>query len=223
MGQSIIGEPTPYSTKADLDELEKLGRRHDRPAGQILIEENEDSDHVLFLLSGYVKILVSWPKRAVAIRAPGYFIGEMAAIRKQKRSAQVVALTDIQALLIPADKFLQYLVDHPTVMLGLLRETDERLLELTRKTASAELNSELKLAKVILELIDLGLGTSNGTAVRLRFGQRDLGELAGVSRESVAKAVAAFKKQDLVSVGRGSVTILDPQGLRRLADSETDG
>ncbi len=44
--------------------------------------------------------------------------------------------------------------------------------------------------------------------------QTDLAQLAGTSRESVSRFLATLERAGVVSVGRGSVTVLEPRRLR---------
>ncbi|GIG66017.1 Crp/Fnr family transcriptional regulator [Phytomonospora endophytica] len=206
----------------NVSELERIGTRFERPAGQILIEDGEHSDHALFLLSGYVVIRIGAPKRSVAIRPPLSFVGEMAAIDQERRTARVAALTQVSAISIPGPLLIRYLQERPDVMLGLLRETSRRFLETSRKYVGSDLSGELKVAATLVDLLDLGIGASDAAGIRLAFSQRDIGELSGISRESAAKAIGEFKRRGLVEVGRGSITVLSAEVMRRIAGSETE-
>ena len=51
----------------------------------------------------------------------------------------------------------------------------------------------------------------DGVTIRLR--QSDLAQLAGTSRESVSRFLATLERAGVVQVGRGRVTILEPERL----------
>jgi CRP/FNR family transcriptional regulator, cyclic AMP receptor protein len=51
----------------------------------------------------------------------------------------------------------------------------------------------------------------DGVTIRLR--QADLAQLAGTSRESVSRFLATLERAGVVRVGRGMVTVLEPERL----------
>jgi CRP/FNR family transcriptional regulator len=50
-----------------------------------------------------------------------------------------------------------------------------------------------------------------GVTIRLR--QADLAQMAGTSRESVSRFLAVLERAGVVKVGRGRVTVLEPDRL----------
>ena len=58
----------------------------------------------------------------------------------------------------------------------------------------------------------------DGVTIRLR--QADLAQLAGTSRESVSRFLATLERAGVVRVGRGRVTVIEPE---RLAPTSSDG
>ena len=80
-----------------------VARRFDR--GSALFHERQLSDRVMILLDGRVKIAsVSDDGReaVLAFRGPGEVLGELSAIDGQPRSASVIAVDPVRALVIPA-------------------------------------------------------------------------------------------------------------------------
>jgi CRP-like cAMP-binding protein len=57
------------------------------------------------------------------------------------------------------------------------------------------------------------------TAPVVRLSQQMLAETVGLTRKTVNQYLAAFEADGLVQVGYGAVTLLDPEGLRRVANS----
>jgi CRP/FNR family transcriptional regulator len=49
--------------------------------------------------------------------------------------------------------------------------------------------------------------------VTIRLRQADLAQLAGTSRESVSRFLATLERAGVVRVGRGLVTVLEPERL----------
>ena len=63
---------------------------------------------------------------------------------------------------------------------------------------------------VALLLFGLSL-VKDGVTIRLR--QADLAQMAGTSRESVSRFLATLERAGVVQVGRGRVTVIEPERL----------
>jgi hypothetical protein len=92
-------------------------RRLHYGAGERIIEEGSPGDSFFIVDRGEVEVLRggSTPKRSVARLAEGQFFGEMALLTGQRRTAQVVAVTDVDLFTIDKDGFHDVLAAHPSV------------------------------------------------------------------------------------------------------------
>ena len=76
---------------------------------------------------------------------------------------------------------------------------------------------ESRLAKRLLQLAEsVGLHGSQSILVELHVSQRELGNMAGGSRESVNKILQNWHRRGLIDLGKASVLIRDVEALRRL-------
>jgi CRP-like cAMP-binding protein len=62
----------------------------------------------------------------------------------------------------------------------------------------------------------VGLHGLQSSLVELHVSQRELGNMAGGSRESVNKILQSWHRQGLIDLGKASVLIRDVEALRRL-------
>jgi cyclic nucleotide-binding protein len=87
-------------------------------AGARLMEEGEQANHVAVILDGLteIRVLKNGHERVVARRGPGQLIGERAALRISVRSATVVAIQPVDALVMHTDRFVAFISDHPGVL-----------------------------------------------------------------------------------------------------------
>jgi small-conductance mechanosensitive channel/CRP-like cAMP-binding protein len=92
-------------------------RRLHYGAGERIIEEGSPGDSFFIVDRGEVEVFrgAGPQKRPVARLAEGQFFGEMALLTGQKRSAQVVAVTDVDLFTIDKDGFHDVLAAHPSV------------------------------------------------------------------------------------------------------------
>jgi class 3 adenylate cyclase len=97
-------------------------------AGAMLMREGDQADHVIVILSGRTKICVEegGRERILALRGPGDLVGERAALQISVRSASVVALVTVQALVARTRDFAAFVTDHPRVLAIVERQAYDR-------------------------------------------------------------------------------------------------
>jgi hypothetical protein len=100
-------------------------------AGATLIREGDQADHVIVILSGRTKICVeeNGRERVLAVRGPGQLVGERAALQISVRSASVVALETVQALVARTRDFAAFISDHPRVLDIVEQQVYDRLAQ----------------------------------------------------------------------------------------------
>jgi hypothetical protein len=87
-------------------------------AGARLMEEGERADHVMVILGGRVKVCVdeNGSERVLAVRGLGQLVGERGALKVSVRSATVIALDLIWALVVQTKDFAIFVSAHPRVL-----------------------------------------------------------------------------------------------------------
>lgn len=97
--------------------------------GAYIYREGEVADSVFFVLTGEVEILRTVEKRAVrlAVVGRGNFFGETGVIRNQPRSITARARTDMSAICMPRNRFLDMVRTDQPVGLAVLRRLCVRL------------------------------------------------------------------------------------------------
>lgn len=217
MDDFTVDSAAPPLTEGEILSLEAAGHVIRYPSGSILLGEGEETDFVLLLRKGHVKVEVGTPARIVAIRGPSELVGEMAAHRRKPRSASVFAIDHVEALYLSAKTWMRFLYDHPRAMHAQLVAAEQRLEEATRKRVESYLGVEQRLAKALVELESKGLGNRTNQGISLQFSQRDLADLVGASRESIVQVIRALKNRDIVKTGRQATILQDLDALRSIA------
>jgi len=196
---ALLG-PTEWHT------LEQQGRARSYSRGQVLFFEGDPGGSVTALRSGRAKVSVqTLPGRELllAVKGPGELLGEMSALDGRPRSATATAMEAIEALVVSASVFHEFLTDHPRIAMRLLRtlasalrETDElrRLMHLARRH-----------------------GEHNGgsSQVDISLTHDELASWVGVSRESTSRALSELRVAGYITTGRRSITVVDLAGLCR--------
>jgi hypothetical protein len=100
-------------------------------AGARLIREGDPADHVVVILSGRTVICVEerGTDRVLAERGPGQLVGERGALQISVRSASVIALDTVQALVVRTSDFAAFISAHPRVLALVEGQVYDRLTE----------------------------------------------------------------------------------------------
>ena len=97
-------------------ELQTLGAEQSLAPGEVLWQEGDPGDHVVFLVDGTLEVTHEPPEGEVVVLRtmyPGAVVGEMAALDGQSRSATVRARAACRILKIPSSKFRDFLRHAP--------------------------------------------------------------------------------------------------------------
>jgi CRP/FNR family cyclic AMP-dependent transcriptional regulator len=207
----------------EADLLRARGVVRSFPRGTALFHEHEVSDRVMLLLEGRVKIAsVSDDGReaVLAFRGPGEVLGELSAIDGQPRSAGVVAVDPVRALVVPAADFRAFLERSPRAALWLLTRLVARLREADRKRA--EFGASDTIGRVAARLVELARDygraqPGGGVRIDLPITQEELASWVGSSREGVNKALHTLRGLGWVETERRAITVLQLEKLRERA------
>lgn len=131
-------------------------------------------------------------------------------------STTAVAMQQCDVLAINAERLLWHVKQKPElswrVALHLSREIEEMVGEIEQLSMSSATE---RLAAYLLRLHEKP-ERNNGERVPRR--RADLANLLSVSTETLCREISRFRKQGLISTDKGSFTILNPDGLRRLIE-----
>jgi CRP/FNR family transcriptional regulator, cyclic AMP receptor protein len=201
-----------------------LGRERTFPAKQAIIRQGETGDHVVLLLSGFVKVVVDaadGTETLLAIRVAGDLVGEMAVVDRSPRSASIVAGVHTEARVITHRAFERFLGTYPDAALGTVRMLAERLRWADRRRVefATRLPARARIGRVLLELvIAYGRRSASGTDLGVPLIQRHLATLAGVGTSTVEAEIREFERLGVLRWGYRRVVVLDMRLLHRMAE-----
>ena len=110
----------------DLERIAEMGEPVSFGEGETIIEKGTSGDAMFVLLWGTTEL-----EAGGRVHKPGagQAVGEMALFSKKKRTATVTAGGPVEALRIPAERFHDFLLQNPSVAVGILEQVVERLRE----------------------------------------------------------------------------------------------
>ena len=112
-------------SKRELGQLASRTTEVSVPAGRVLAREDSPGFEFFVIVSG--RAVVTRDGRFVAELGTGDFFGELALLDRAPRDATVTAATDIRAVVLSRDEFLDALTVAPTMTLNLLSGMSRRL------------------------------------------------------------------------------------------------
>lgn len=206
--------------------LERRGHRRTYERGQVLFFEGDRGGSVIALRTGRAKVSVqTLPGRELllAVKGPGELLGEMSALDGRPRSATATAMETLQAVMVSAEVFRDFLKAHPRVTLLLLQALTTELRDTDKLIADRDAGDTV--SRTALRLVHLAgrFGEHNGgnTRVGLALTHEDLASWIGVSREATSRALSQLRVAGYITTERRSITVIDLPGLRRYVAHKT--
>jgi CRP/FNR family transcriptional regulator, cyclic AMP receptor protein len=205
----------------EIDALIGYARVAQYPAGREIFAKGSPGQSLMAVLHGSIKIssLSNDGKEIVfAIYNAGEIFGEIGVLDGEERSADATAMTDCELLVLNRRDFLRVLENRADLCMILLRILCRRLRQTSEQVEDVMFRHlESRVAKALLHLAEsVGLHGPQNKSVELHVSQRELGNMAGGSRESVNKILQNWHRQALIDLGKASVLIRDVEELKRL-------
>ena len=224
----VAGSLLAYLSPTDRGFLLGRGVTRTLPANTSLMHEGDPTDHVLVLLSGWVRVYTTAKDGQVvlfALRGPGDVIGDLAALQGWPRTATVDTLQETAFTQFRNDEFVACLHDRPAVGIALLRQMAVRLRDSEASRVDfATMDVARRVAALLVRLADVhGSSTTDGLVVRMPLTQQDIANRIGGSRRAVARALATFRERGLVTTGRRRFVVAAPDVLRSFGGSVPHG
>lgn len=206
----------------ELDGILALAKFVNFPARKMIIQEGEPGDFMLVILDGRAKvslISIDGKEAILSLLGNGEAVGEMSLLDGDRRSANVTALQACRCLVISRLDFLPFLERHPRVALKMLEALSRKIRATNELVGSLSFkNLPGRLARILINLSErYGQANAQGMRINFRLSQEDLGNLAGVSRESVNRQLHAWEDEGILQLEHGAVTILKQDVLIREA------
>jgi CRP-like cAMP-binding protein len=189
--------------------------------GEILHLAGDRADRVHVVLEGLIKLSLrdsEGDETILGLAPVGSVVGDIAAIDGRPQPLDAVAATTCLVLGIDASLFLEIVFADPRAALELCRGHAARtrwMIETALERTSGEV-----IARLAGRLLDLAtmLGTEENDTITLDLplGQRDLGKLAGMCRESTCKTLRRLKADGIVDYRGRTLRILKPDSLKMM-------
>lgn len=183
-------------------------------AGRTLFCQGDPGDALYAVRRGQVRIVAETGdgrSTTLNLLGPGDVFGEVALLDGQPRTATAVAAEPTELFAILRRDLLALIERQPGIAVRLIAFLCARIRWLSRRAEEAAfLSLEERLIRRLA-----GLREDYGSEIAVS--QEALALFVGATRESVNRQLQVWKREGLVALGRGRITILDTDALARRA------
>ncbi len=213
----IIGESILFSGLSD-KELEKVAAvtvRKTFGRGESIFFEGDEADGFYMVADGRVKIFklsMDGKEQILHIFGRGEPFGEVPVFHGQPFPANAMALVKSELLYFPGQKFIDLVMDNPSLALNMLAMLSLRLRRFATQIENLSLREVPgRLAAYLLFLAEEQGSTSR---VRLDIPKGQLASLLGTIPETLSRIFARMTDEGLIRVDGRTIYLDDFEGLR---------
>ena len=210
------------------EELSRLAANatlvHHRPNATIF-QKGDPGGSMMAVIRGRVKICTysaDGKELVLNIIDRGSLFGEIALLDGQPRSADAVAIENTELLILERNRLMPFLNANPEIATRLIEVLCQRLRRTSEALEDALLrDAPSRVARGLLRLAaTFGKQEAAGLRLDIKLSQQQLGNLIGISRESINKCLMEWSRSGYLTVDHGVITIRDRELLEDLAEAE---
>ena len=193
----------------DLELLVRHAHKKTYRRNAILINEGDRTDSMYVIESGKVKVYLSnedGKEVILSMEGPGSYIGEIALLDDEPRSASVVTLERSVFQIITKDDFRACLAGNPDLALSVIRTLTLRLRSVTEKIRNLALRNVY--GRVVNTLTHLTEERDGRQVVTEKLTQQDIADMIGASREMVSRILHDLVAGGYLTIENRQITIL---------------
>jgi CRP-like cAMP-binding protein len=192
-----------------------------------MLREGDRDTHLELLVSGFVKVTTSVDgfETLLGIRAPGELVGEVGALTGAPRNATVTACGRVTAGVLTRAEFEAFLRRHPSAAVRVTASLAGQLRWANRRrTDFAVYPAHVRLARLLVEIAEMCGRPVPGGGIELGvpLSQPELATMIAIAQATVQKAIQELRRRGLLGTGYRRLTILDPDGMRTLAELDPE-
>lgn len=192
------------------------------PRGTVLFAECQPADGIYLLCSGRVKISISsavGKKTILRIQQAGSLLGVNSVFKDVPYDVTVETLERCRIDFVSRSNFMKLLDRSEAARVGVAHTLSNELSDLVEHMRSLFLSQSAseRLVRLLLKWCD-EQGALEPKSVRLNpaLTHEEIGQLIGVTRETVTRLFAELKRKRIVSFADNAIFVRDPNRLESL-------
>ncbi|MEM8947929.1 MAG: Crp/Fnr family transcriptional regulator [Pseudomonadota bacterium] len=205
----------------ELDRLVAFTRWSKPKARTVLFRKSDPGTSMMVVRQGRVKCSThseDGKELVLNMFGPGEVFGEIALLDGSPRTADAVTIDDCELLVLDRRDFIPFLLEHSDASVRMLEVLTHRLRRTTQLLEDVAFREgPSRLARRFVHLAEFsGKEVEDGIFVDMALSQQQLGNMVGMTRESINKQLRQWRDEGLISWTRGYYTITDLEQLSRI-------
>jgi CRP/FNR family transcriptional regulator len=199
-----------------LEKIHQISLLRKYGKGRIIFMEGEPGEAFFYVRSGLIKISKlsgDGREHILHILNEGHIFAEVTLFSKTEYPATAEVLEDAEIGIIKNEDLEKLIMENPGLALQLIKYLNKRLVEAHMKIRNLALYDTYgRTAQALLKLAeDYGKKSSKGIELDLNISRQELANIVGTTRETVIRALMAFKKEHSIDIDKNTITIIDPE------------
>ncbi len=209
--------------KYDLQAFESLTHSIAYSEDTLLFAEGQMPRGVFVLCRGRVKLSLTAPSGKSLIMKvvePGEILGLSATLRGNPYPVSAETLDPSQLKFVRREDFLCFLREHNEACLRVAQQLSEKYMSACyeMRTLAVSHHANAKLARLLLDWSVRNGGAAEAESrMILSLTHEEIGQMVGLSRETVTRTFAELKKQQILRVKGTTLVIQNKVALRKMA------
>jgi CRP/FNR family transcriptional regulator, cyclic AMP receptor protein len=227
IGQSSLPKSEDFLSslsEAGLKTLNSIKFTSGYPKGAVLFNEQEGPRGVFIVSKGRVKLsMTSSEGKSVILRIAeaGEVLGLHAVVSGQPYQASAETLESCEVNFVRREDFVRFLREYPEASLYAAQQLSKNYQVACEQVRSLGLahSATGKLAGFLLLWASRGQHTQQGTRVLLTLTHEEIGQMIGLSRETVTRTMGDFRRRHFVATKGVSLLIQNAGALEQFAQA----
>jgi CRP/FNR family transcriptional regulator len=207
--------------QAELEDFQRIKFTLAYPAGATLFLEGQDCRGIYILCKGRVKLSTSSRDGQVLIvniAKPGEVLGLSATVSSVCHNTSAETGQPCQLNFVKAADFVHFLKGHPEARMHAAVHLSLQCQQAYRRFRSFVMSSAPeRIARLILDWSSEDSVTATARGIKVSLTHDEIGQIVGMSRETVTRTLADFRKRHIAELQGSTLHIEDLTALQRLA------
>ncbi|NIJ45170.1 CRP-like cAMP-binding protein [Wenyingzhuangia heitensis] len=208
-------------SKEELKQISDSKDVHVFKKGEVIFSEGKFVSGVYCIKDGVCKssqLNANGKEQIVKFTKKGDLIGYQSAITNEANTITVTALSDVAACFIPQELIKKPLDENAKFSTAMFKTVCSDLKEANNAITNISTNTvHQRMADLILFLKDT-YGATDAGVIKIQLSRKEIASSVGTATESAIRVLSTFKKDGLIDLTGKSITIIDEEGLKRLAE-----
>jgi len=202
-----------------LEKIYQISRVRKYKKGRIIFMEGEPGEAFFYIKSGLVKISKlsrDGREHILHVLNEGHVFAEVTLFSNTEYPATAEVLEDAEIGIIKNEDLEKVIKENPDLSLQMIKYLNKRLVEAHMKIRNLALyDTYERTAQALVKLAeDYGKKSSKGVNLDINISRQELANIVGTTRETVIRALTAFKKERLIGIEKNTITIIDLESLK---------